>query len=194
MAYLIQVSSHSMSFDRLADDERVYCAGQPPLQSSHHGVMIPSYNNGTTMHTPHSNGIVPVNHDPVSEWSYEMRREAQEILPGLFVGPYQASRSLDSLKQKGITSIVCIAEKREQNLVKPRFPNDIEYLSLEVRDAQDQNLIQLFPRWAQYAVAPREQADSSCDRAKAFIDDALARGGKVLVHCGDGISRSPAMV
>lgn len=33
-----------------------------------------------------------------------------------------------------------------------------------------------------------------CIRAKQFIDSALASGGRVLVHCGDGISRSPAVV
>jgi len=32
------------------------------------------------------------------------------------------------------------------------------------------------------------------NRAQAFIDGALGMGGKVLVHCGDGISRSPAIV
>lgn len=126
------------------------------------------------MQTPLSS--VPGMHDPVTEWSYEMRREAQEVLPGLFVGPYQASRSKESLTAKGITSIVCISERREQHLVKARFPETFDYLCLEVRDAQDQNLIRVFPQ------------------AKAFIDDALYKGGKVLVHCGDGISRSPAIV
>jgi len=36
--------------------------------------------------------------------------------------------------------------------------------------------------------------DDSSNRAQAFIDGALSMGGKVLVHCGDGISRSPAIV
>jgi serine/threonine/tyrosine-interacting protein len=31
-------------------------------------------------------------------------------------------------------------------------------------------------------------------RAKAYIDHALAQDGRILVHCGDGISRSPAIV
>lgn len=33
----------------------------------------------------------------------------------------------------------------------------------------------------------------SC-RVREFIDHALQLGGRVLVHCGDGISRSPALV
>ena len=37
-------------------------------------------------------------------WSrYEMRRECQEILPGLLLGPFQASKSLDTLKSLGVT-------------------------------------------------------------------------------------------
>lgn len=31
-------------------------------------------------------------------------------------------------------------------------------------------------------------------RVREFIDQALHNGGRVLVHCGDGISRSPALV
>ena len=31
-------------------------------------------------------------------------------------------------------------------------------------------------------------------RAKAFIDEALQNGGRVLVHCNGGISLSPAFV
>ena len=34
---------------------------------------------------------------------YEMRRQCQEIHPHLFLGPLQASKSLDTLKSLGIT-------------------------------------------------------------------------------------------
>lgn len=34
---------------------------------------------------------------------YEMRRECQEILPGLLLGPFQASKSLDTLQSHGVT-------------------------------------------------------------------------------------------
>lgn len=75
-----------------------------------------------------------------------MRREAQQIIPGLFVGPYQISRLLEPLQNLGITHIVCVYENREKIFVKPRFPEHFVYLSLEVRDAADQNLIRLFPQ------------------------------------------------
>ncbi|GAA5824403.1 hypothetical protein JCM5353_005025 [Sporobolomyces roseus] len=110
------------------------------------------------------------------EWKYEMRREAQEIVPGLYVGPFQPSWKLEVLQGLGITHILCIAESREAHLVRPKFPDQFQYMIQEIRDADDQNLIRIFPQ------------------AQAFIDGALGMGGKVLVHCGDGISRSPAIV
>lgn len=61
--------------------------------------------------------------------------------------------------------------------MRPRFPEHFVYLVLEdVADADTQNLIRLLPR------------------ARAFIDEQLARGGRVLVHDDGGISRAPAVV
>ncbi|PSS06832.1 hypothetical protein PHLCEN_2v3551 [Hermanssonia centrifuga] len=40
---------------------------------------------------------------PGDEWTYEMRREPQEIIPGLLLGPLQASKSLETLQSLGIT-------------------------------------------------------------------------------------------
>ncbi|SCV72319.1 BQ2448_3856 [Microbotryum intermedium] len=102
------------------------------------------------------------------DWRYEMRREAQQILPGLFIGPFQPSWNLQTLARLGITHILCIAESREQHLFRAKFPDRFMYLILEVRDADDQNLIRIFPQ------------------TQAFIDGAIEMGGAVLVHCGDG--------
>lgn len=105
-----------------------------------------------------------------------MRREAQEILPSIYLGPYQASRDLNTLQNLGITDICCISEPRESHLLKPRFPDRFNYLTLDIRDSSDQQLISIFPK------------------AKEFIDSSLQRNGKVLIHCGDGLSRSPALM
>jgi len=110
------------------------------------------------------------------EWRYEMRRECQEILPGLLLGPFQASKSLELLQGLHITHIVCIRDAKEAFSVKPRFQEHFKYLVLDVEDNEEQNLIRLFPG------------------AKAFIDQAIAERGRVLVHCNGGISLSPAFV
>jgi len=110
------------------------------------------------------------------EWRYEMRRECQEILPGLLLGPFQASKSLETLQRLQITHIVCIRDAKEAFSVRPRFPENFTYMVLDVEDNEEQNLIRLFPG------------------AKAFIDQAISQGGRVLVHCNGGISLSPAFV
>ncbi|EPQ54744.1 phosphotyrosine protein phosphatases II [Gloeophyllum trabeum ATCC 11539] len=110
------------------------------------------------------------------EWKYEMRRECQEILPGLLLGPFQVSKSLPTLQGMGVTHIVCIRDAKEAFSVKPRFPEHFVYLTLDVEDSEEQNLIRLFPA------------------ARQFIDQAIAQGGRVLVHCNGGISLSPAFV
>jgi len=110
------------------------------------------------------------------EWWYDMRHQCQEILPGLLLGPFQVSKDLASLKELGISHIVCIRDVKEAFSVRPRFPGSFEYLVLDVQDSEEQNLIRLFPR------------------AQQFINAALSLSGRVLVHCNGGISLSPAFV
>ncbi|KAF5315506.1 hypothetical protein D9619_007045 [Psilocybe cf. subviscida] len=79
------------------------------------------------------------------EWRYEMRRECQEILPNLYLGPFVASKSLDVLQSLKITHIVCIRDAKEAFSVRPRFPDRFHYMTLDVEDNEEQNLIRLFP-------------------------------------------------
>lgn len=114
---------------------------------------------------------------PVLEWRYEQRREMQEILPSIFLGPYSATRNLDELQRAGITHIVSLWDGSESKILKVHHPDRFKYLQLEISDAATQNLITLFPQ------------------VKQFIDQAILReDGKVLVNCMSGISRSPAFV
>ncbi|XP_070542299.1 serine/threonine/tyrosine-interacting protein B-like [Ptychodera flava] len=122
--------------------------------------------------------ILPIEYDDVPEWAYTMRREMQEVLPGLFLGPYAAA--MKSKKQLlmncNISHIVCIRQSIEANFIKPNFPEDFRYLVLDVADRPTENIIRHFVI------------------AKEFIDDCLSQGGKVLVHGNAGISRSAALV
>lgn len=40
---------------------------------------------------------------------------------------------------------VCLRDAKEAFSVKPRFPEQFEYMVLDVQDTEDQNLIRLFP-------------------------------------------------
>ncbi|KZT56359.1 phosphatases II [Calocera cornea HHB12733] len=113
---------------------------------------------------------------PGKEWRYEMRRECQEIIPGLLLGPFQVSKDLDTLLSLGVTHILCIRDPKEAFLVKERFPDRFHYMVLDVVDNDEQNLISLF------------------NGPKQFIYDAINNGGTALVHCNGGISLSPTFV
>ncbi|XP_011301000.1 serine/threonine/tyrosine-interacting protein [Fopius arisanus] len=112
------------------------------------------------------------------EWSYTMRRSMQEVIPGLYLGPYSAaSRSkLPELQELGITHIVCVRQDIEANFIKPNFPDKFKYLVLNIADVATENIIQHFPT------------------VKSFIDEGLSSQGHVLVHGNAGISRSAALV
>ncbi|XP_045721515.1 serine/threonine/tyrosine-interacting protein-like [Mirounga angustirostris] len=116
--------------------------------------------------------------DDAEEWTYPMRREMQEILPGLFSGAYSSATKskLPILQKYGITHIICIRQNIEANFVKPNFQQLFRYLVLDIADNPVENIIRYFPM------------------TEEFIDGSLQTGGKVLVHGNAGISRSAAFV
>ncbi|OAD53098.1 Serine/threonine/tyrosine-interacting protein [Eufriesea mexicana] len=121
---------------------------------------------------------IPLSMDGPKEWTYTMRRNMQEVVPGLYLGPYSAaSRSkLQSLLDHGITHIVCVRQDIEANFIKPNFPDKFKYLVLNIADTATENIIQHF------------------QKVKVFIDEGLNSGGQALVHGNAGISRSAALV
>ncbi|XP_031534912.1 serine/threonine/tyrosine-interacting protein isoform X2 [Vicugna pacos] len=114
--------------------------------------------------------------EDAEEWTYPMRREMQEILPGLFLGPYSSAMKskLPILQKHGITHIMCIRQNIEANFIKPNFQQLFRYLVLDIADNPVENIIRFFPM------------------TKEFIDGSLQSGGKVLVHGNAGISRRDA--
>ncbi|XP_063738709.1 serine/threonine/tyrosine-interacting protein isoform X4 [Eleginops maclovinus] len=119
---------------------------------------------------------LPATNEDLLDWAYPMRREMQEIVPGLFLGPYSAAMKskLPILERQGITHVVCVRQDIEANFIKPNFPHTFRYLVLDIADNPVENIIRCFPS------------------TKEFIDGCLATGGKVLVHGNAGISRRDA--
>ncbi|XP_033638874.1 serine/threonine/tyrosine-interacting protein-like [Asterias rubens] len=122
--------------------------------------------------------IPMINAEETPDWVYSARREMQEIVPGLFLGPYAAAMKckLQVLLDHGITHIVCIRQDIEAQFIKPNFPENFEYLVLNVADSTSENIIAHFPK------------------VKEFIDKCSLFGGKTLVHGNAGMSRSAALV
>ncbi|KAG0324810.1 dual specificity phosphatase 12 [Dissophora globulifera] len=94
-------------------------------------------------------------------------REMQEIVPGLYLSGAQAAGALDYLKAFEITHVLQVTD-----IKMPPFPGEFVYKIIPVPDMDETNLIKHFP-----------------DTNK-FIQEALDKGGRVLVHCQAGASRS----
>ncbi|KAG0199027.1 dual specificity phosphatase 12 [Mortierella sp. GBA30] len=98
-------------------------------------------------------------------------REMQEIVPGLFLSGSQPSESQEYMQERGITHIIQVTD-----IPVPRFPGVFVYKVIPVPDMDETNLIQHF------------------SDTYTFINGALEKGGKVLVHCMAGASRSVTIV
>ena len=111
-----------------------------------------------------------------ADWTYTMKREAQEIVPGLFLGPYGAAKSLDFLQKNRITDILIVRSTEEAGWINPKFPGQFEYHHCTCDDSQFANIIQYFPD------------------VKNLIDSRLQAGKRLLIHGNAGMSRSVALV
>lgn len=134
-----------------------------------------------------------VNHDrlvrqnAILEWNYERRREAQMILPFLYLGPLAAAKDEAWLKREGIT---CLLGVRRTGAFQSRLldaaMNKAKNIGIEscAADAVDlQDLIHSFP--------------TTTAQIHSHVAQHLqqtGRMGKVLVFCESGNERSAAVV
>lgn len=111
------------------------------------------------------------------EWTYEMRRKAQSILPYLFLGPVESARDLALLHSNGITAICILRTQAEATYLKPKYPQSFAYQVFQISDSDEQNLIRILPLFRQFIETQAEKPN-----------------GRILVHDEGGMSRAPAMV
>nr|CCA19342.1 conserved hypothetical protein [Albugo laibachii Nc14] len=94
-----------------------------------------------------------------------------KITEFLFIGGSAAAKDFESLSILGITHVINCAAC----VVPAYFPDDFTYYNLRLRDHSSQDIAKHF-----YSIFN-------------FIENARASGGKILVHCVKGISRSPTL-
>ncbi|KAK2839246.1 hypothetical protein FQN49_006331 [Arthroderma sp. PD_2] len=132
---------------------------------------------------------VPLPPTHCSDWTYEQRRTAQEVLPFLYLGPATITRDKDFLLNEGITLLLAI---RDRNRVQALTVNGdktaadlgIESDFLEVSDAQE--LISQFPN----VIRRINNHICPCPVHRALD----GRQRKVLVFCDTGNEKSACIV
>ncbi|XP_027125507.1 dual specificity protein phosphatase PHS1 [Coffea eugenioides] len=97
------------------------------------------------------------------------------ISGSLYIGGALAARSLYTLQHLGITHILCLCAN-EIGQSDSQFPELFEYKNFSVCDNEDTLISDIFKE------------------AHDFIDHVEQTGGKVLVHCFEGKSRSATLV
>lgn len=112
-----------------------------------------------------SNDGLP-NNIPLSWDSEPTRRE-----PWLFLGSIGAAYNFNGLQSLGITHVVTCGLS-----LRPKYTDTLQYHLIPIYDSADENIAQHF------------------DGAYEFIESAFSSGGKVLIHCFAGKSRSTTVL
>jgi protein-tyrosine phosphatase len=97
--------------------------------------------------------------------------EINEIVPGVFISDFSSACETEKLKDLGITHIVTAILG-----VDEMYPDLFKYHMVDICDRKYYDIKMHF---------------NACSE---FIEDAIQSGGKVLVHCLKGASRSAALV
>ena len=102
--------------------------------------------------------------------------DCDEVYPGLFIGDKSSASNIKFLKKVGITHVLNTAEGKDEGLVDLSESHyagtDIKYMGFPLWDTPDCNLLPYM----------------GC--AADFIGSAIENGGKCLVNCQMGVSRS----
>ncbi|XP_037040688.1 dual specificity protein phosphatase 3-like [Bradysia coprophila] len=99
--------------------------------------------------------------------------DCDEVYPNLFVGNGSAAKNLVYLKRVGITHVVNMAESDVDTDANYYRNDNINYLGVAIADS------------------PSTKINDHFEAVTKFIENGIKRdGGKVLVHCFMGYSRS----
>ncbi|XP_050671106.1 dual specificity protein phosphatase 13-like isoform X2 [Leptidea sinapis] len=114
---------------------------------------------------------------PSESVSFTPTPDVNEVYPGLFVGDAVAAKDKAFLKRMGINYVLNTAEGKRYTQVDTdhmyyRDCPGLRYKGFQLMDMPSTDISRYF------------------HIAANFIDDGLSRGGRVLVHCFMGVSRS----
>ncbi|KAJ5771312.1 uncharacterized protein N7511_003363 [Penicillium nucicola] len=127
------------------------------------------------------------------QWSYEMRRQAQSVLPFLSLGPSACLRDFDYIRREGFTLLLAIRNKHsaQARLVSgDKAAAEVGIMADTIDVLDNQELISAFPRAIRRI--NDHLAGMDTDPTSVAQDDHHKR--KVLVFCESGNERSAGVV
>jgi atypical dual specificity phosphatase len=108
---------------------------------------------------------------PAINWVKSNPFNIDEVISGIYIGDFASACNYTELKKNNITHIVtAILGVGEMN------PNEFKYHIVDIADRSYEDISKHF---------------NACSE---FINDAIIKGGKVLIHCQCGVSRSSTLI
>jgi serine/threonine/tyrosine-interacting protein len=123
------------------------------------------------------------------EWSYERRRQAQMLLPWLYLGPMLAARDKDYLQREGITMVLAI--RAQDNSMSGALKVSREVCA-EVATIEVPTFHGLISRFGE--TTRMINTHIARYREHSLVTTGQATLGKVLVFCESGNEKSAAVV
>lgn len=139
-----------------------------------------------------------VTRNAMLDWKYEQRRQAQQILPFLWLGPVAAARDRGFLQENGITMVIAVRNtlSAQARLLGSKPAKALGIHSETIDVAGNPELIAAFPRAIEMInlhLSNAYQVDQS--RSAMNKGNGISGAhGKVLVFCETGNERSAAVV
>jgi serine/threonine/tyrosine-interacting protein len=116
------------------------------------------------------------------DWSYERRRQAQQILPFLYLGPMSAVKDRDFLRNEGITLLMAVRQRHSvQSKIMQAALNVADELNIQKKALDMSSPYELVSSFSRAAIAINDHMNSLSN-------------AKVLVFCESGNERSAAVV
>lgn len=130
----------------------------------------------------------------LNEWEYTQKGRAQEIVPFLFLGPMAVARDVKFVESNGITMLLAIRDGRGA-ITNPKIMNPALWKSgqnIEATTFDVMNEADLIRRFRLVIKKMNDHLMSKTERRPVTQFDQI--GGKIMVFCEAGDTRSAAVV
>lgn len=117
-------------------------------------------------------------------WTYERRREAQSLLPCLYLGPMSAGRDREFLKREGITMMLAVRNRQATSLGAFKAAGELGIHTAAIDAPDNMSLIRSIPTAIQLM-------NEHLSRVHSLTQAGAVQGpGKVFLFCESGNERS----